>query len=269
MTPNTVLRDSVRLDDACTPPLLVSPDLLLGLAAGDRPVTVPDRTDHVLVATGAGGGTTTVLRSLAAQALARGAQADILDLTHAEHTWAREIPGARHLNDVAEVHDYLMIAAGGLRNDRQESSDGWGGRRVLVIEELAGLVEALRAYWLLTRPETQLQEAPAVEALALLLASGRVCGWTILAGDTGGSLPGPGAVSPREFSTRILGYGSSLLWRRLAPGVPAPEPSARIGRFHVIEGGAATPFQALYLTSAEARAFALAGSGVTNGRGCA
>ncbi|MER0477029.1 cell division protein FtsK [Streptomyces sp. Edi2] len=254
--PLNTLRGSVRFNDPFTPPLLAGHDLLIGLASGDQPVTLPVHTGHVLVATGAGGGTTTVLRALSAQALARGARTDIIDLTHAEHTWARDLPLARHLNDVAAVHDYLVMSAADLSGGPRGSADGWGERHVLVIEELDGVIDALRHYWLRTRPETQLEEAPGVEALALLLASGRACGWTVLAGDTGGGLAVRGPVSYRSFSTRILGHGSQTLWRRLAPGAQAPATSPGAGRFHVIDGSEATPFQALYLTSAEARAFA-------------
>ncbi|WP_274036631.1 cell division protein FtsK [Streptomyces sp. MMBL 11-1] len=257
MTSHTSLRRSVTLDEQSAPVLHAGPGLLVGLAAGDRPVTLPDGTGHVLVATGAGGGTTTVLRSLAAQALARGARTDFLDITYGEHRWAEGLPGVRCLGDVAAIHDYLLIAATGLNNGPHVPAEaGWGSRRVLVVEELARLADALRRYWMDSRPETQLDEAPGVEALAILLTSGRAYGWTVLAGDTGGIVPGPGPLHHRHFATRILGYGSRTLWRQLAVGQSAPPQSPVTGRFHLFSDRSSTPLQALYLTEAQARATA-------------
>lgn len=267
---STTLRNSVRLDERSTPALKAAPDLLIGLAAGDQPVTLPSDTGHVLVATGSGGGTTTVLRSLAAQALARGARTDFLDIAYCEHRWAEGLPGVRCLNDVAAIHDYLLIAAAGLNDGpRTVPEAGWGARHVLVIEELSRLADALRRYWMESRPETQLEEAPGVEALALLLTSGRAYGWTVLAGDTGGIVPGPGPLHHRNFRTRILGYVSQRLWLQLASGHDAPPYSPVIGRFHLISDRSATPLQALYLTEAQARATAGSSIPGTEQRECA
>ncbi|MEV6421846.1 cell division protein FtsK [Streptomyces sp. NPDC051662] len=261
------LRNSVRLDERSTPALKAGPDLLIGLAAGDQPVTLPSDTGHVLVATGSGGGTTTVLRSLAAQALARGANTDFLDITYCEHRWADGLPGARYLTDVAAIHDYLLIAAANLNDvPRSVPGSGWGARHVLFVEELSRLADALRSYWIESRPETQLDEAPGVEALSLLLTSGRAYGWTILAGDTGGAVPGPGPLHHRNFRTRILGYGSQRLWRQLSSGHDAPPYSPVIGRFHLISDRSATPLQALYLTETEARAAAISSTSGTEQR---
>ncbi|GLF98284.1 cell division protein FtsK [Streptomyces yaizuensis] len=265
----TTLRNSVRPGDRSAPALLTNSGLLIGLAADDRPVTLPHDGGHVLVAAGSGGGTTTVLRSLAAQALVSGARTDILDLSHCEHSWADALPGARHLHDAAAIHDYLLIAAADLNSaPRVAPATGWGARRVLIVEELSRLADALRGYWIETRPETQLQEAPGVEALALLLASGRAYGWTVIAGDTGGTVPGPGPLHHRHFPTRVLGYGRRL-WLQLAPGHDAPPYSHVTGRFHLVAGNTATPFQALYLTEAQATTLASTSAPGTEQQGCA
>jgi hypothetical protein len=264
MSLHTALRPSVRLSDSSTLPALADPDPLIGLAGEDRPVALPADAGHVLVATGAGGGTTTVLRSLAAQALARGAQVDFLDITRVGHVWAHGLPRARHFETIAEIHDYLVVASASLGDGAQPSAAGWSGRQVVVVEELGRVADELRRYWGRTRPETQLEEAPGVDALALLLSAGRVFGWQVLAGDAGGSIPGPGHLAPRVFSTRILGNGSQTLWQRVAPGVPAPEYSVIRGRVHFVTGNTATALQALYLTDDEARD--LARSEVASGR---
>ncbi|MFE6272234.1 cell division protein FtsK [Streptomyces goshikiensis] len=250
----TPLRNSVRSSTDLT---TSSPDPLLGLAAGDQPVVLDADRSHLLVATRPGGGTTSLLRSLAAQAMARGARADFLDLRRVEHAWAHGLPDSRHLTTVAAIHDYLLLTANALRERPHAGSSGWASRHLLVVEELDILIAELRRYWTRTRPETQLDEAPGVEALEVLLASGRAHGLTILAGDAGGSLPGGRAHGPAAFGTRILGHLSPTSWRRAAAGIEAPPTSEIPGRLHLVtRTNKITPFQALYLTPDEARALA-------------
>ncbi|MFK0047925.1 cell division protein FtsK [Streptomyces sp. NPDC090741] len=263
----TPLRDSVRLHTALP---TAGPDPLIGLAVDDRPLTLDPDQGHLLVATGAGGGTTTVLRSLAAQALARGARADFLDLRHAEHAWAHGLPDSRHLTNVAAIHDHLLLTANALREQTPVLGAGWASRHVLVIEELSTLVAELRQYWTRTRPETQLEEAPGVEALELLLQAGRAYGVTVLAGDAGGTIPGSGAHGPAAFATRILGHVSWTTWRRAAADAPAPPYSEIPGRLHLVTRDTKpTSFQALHLTSGEARALAAPESAGRARRECA
>ncbi|MFD7553563.1 cell division protein FtsK [Streptomyces sp. NPDC059835] len=260
------LRNDVRLHTT----LLSGPDPLIGLAADDQPVTLDAGQGHLLVATGAGGGTTSVLRSLAAQALARGARADFLDLRRAEHAWAHGLPDSRHLANIAAIHDHLLLTANALREQTPASGTGWTSRHFLVVEELSTLVAELRRYWTRTRPETQLEEAPGVEALELLLQAGRAYGVTVLAGDAGGTLPGSGAHGPSAFGTRILGgQVSGTTWRRAAAGVQAPAYSEIPGRLHLVTRDKLTTFQALYLTPDEARILAAPEAAARAHRECA
>ncbi|WP_432139522.1 cell division protein FtsK [Streptomyces sp. bgisy154] len=257
--PIQALRNSVRLSDPHTLAALGRAGApLLGLADGDRPITLPATAEHLLVATGAGGGTTTLLRTLTAQALALGASVDLIDPGGAGHHWARDLPGVRYLDRIAAIHDHLLVSVASLQDGTSSWDGGWPGRRVMVIEHLGTVAYGLREYWSQTRPETQLDEAPGVEALGVLLASGPAFGIQVFAGNPRVGLPGLGAVPVAQvFPTRVLALGGAALWQRVAPEAWAVPPSSLVpGRMHLVASQQVTAFQALYLSDAEARAFA-------------
>ncbi|GGU39371.1 cell division protein FtsK [Streptomyces violascens] len=257
--PVQALRNAVRLSDRHTLAALNTATApLLGLADGDRPLTLPAGVEHALVAAGAGGGTTTLLRTLTAQALALGASVDLIDPGGAGHRWARDLPGVRYLSRIAEIHDHLQINVAALQDGTARWDGSWSGRRVLVVEHLGTVAYGLREYWSQTRPESQLEEAPGVEALGVLLAAGPAFGIQVFAGNPRVGLPGLGAVPVADvFPTRVLAYAGAALWQRVAPEVWSVPPYSLIpGRMHVVADRSATAFQALYLSDAEARAFA-------------
>ncbi|MFF9436780.1 cell division protein FtsK [Streptomyces sp. NPDC014735] len=257
--PIQALRKSVRLTDPHTLPALNAVRTpLLGLADGDKPVHLHAGAEHALVATGAGGGTTTLLRSLTAQALALGASVDLIDPGGAGHHWARDLPGVRYLSRIPEIHDHLLLNVAALQDGTGDWDGSWRGRRVMVIEHLGTVAYGLREYWSQTRPETQLEEAPGVEALGVLLAAGPAFGIQVFAGNPRVGLPGLGAVPVKDvFPTRILAYGGAALWQRVAPEVWSIPPYSLIpGRMHVVADQKVTAFQALYLSDSEARALA-------------
>ncbi|TLQ39264.1 cell division protein FtsK [Streptomyces marianii] len=257
--PVQALRKSVRLGDRHTLNALNTAQTpLLGLADGDEAVHLPEGAEHVLVATGAGGGTTTLLRTLTAQALALGASVDLVDPGGVGHLWARDLPGVRYLSRIAEIHDHLLLNVASLQDGTGGWDGSWSGRRVMVIEHLGTVTYGLREYWSQTRPETQLEEAPGVEALGVLLAAGPGFGIQVFAGNPRVGLPGLGSVPVKDvFPTRVLAYGGAALWQRVAPEVWSIPPYSMIpGRMHAVADRKTTAFQALYLSDAEARAFA-------------
>ncbi|MEU6331576.1 cell division protein FtsK [Streptomyces sp. NPDC047049] len=257
--PIEALRQSVHLVDAPTVNALQhTHQVLLGLADGDRPVYLPTEAGNILVATGAGGGTTTVLRTLAAQALHHGAHVDILDIgqRRPSHQWAASLPGVLVHSSISEVHNLLVEMLDRLRHQDAVPPADWRRRRILVIEHTDRLLYGLRQHWALTRPESQLEDAPGVEALGMLLVAGPHAGLQIAAGST--HLPPrlDAAVSD-VFPTRVLAYAGQTLWARIAPEVwPVPPYSVIPGRMHAVQDGRATRFQALYLSESQARAWA-------------
>ncbi|MGW1976656.1 cell division protein FtsK [Streptomyces sp. NPDC001889] len=257
--PIHALRAQVRLGDPHTVRALQHTGrVLLGLADDDEPVTLPDEATNTLVVTGAGAGMTTVLRSLAAQALHRGAHVDVLDLgRRPSHPWADRLPRTTAHTTPAAVHDYLVLQLDRLRHPGPTARADWTRRRVILIEHADHLVFALRQYWSHTRPDSQLAEAPGVEALTMLLAAGNACGIQIAAGSARALPPRLGDLSADLFPTRLVAHASPALWSRVAPGAgPHPPLSLTPGRMHTVHGHRTTRFQALHLSETEARAWA-------------
>lgn len=258
--PIDALRDSVHLTDPHTVRALHGSDrVLLGMGRGDGALYLPPGGGHVLVATGGGGGTTATLRSIAAQAVHLGAHVDLVDLDRRRpsHTWAASLDRIRVLTRPDQVHDHLVETAEQLRHQDEETPDTWVRRRLTVIENADQVLHALRHYWTQTRPDSQLEEAPGVEALGVLLAAGRAVGHQVVAGSTRGIPPHLGTQVGDVFTTRVLAYGGQTLWARIAPEVwPVPPYSVIPGRMHAVQDGTSTRIQALYLSESEARAWA-------------
>lgn len=254
----TALRNLVRLTDPRVAQMIrEASGPLLGLADGDQPVTLNPEAENVLVATGPGGGTTTVLRSLAAQAIARGAVVDVLDPTGAAHAWTKKLPRTATYVRIPELHDYLLDTARTLTTGARRTG-GWEGRRVVVLESADQVAYALRQFWAHTRPDSQLEESPAVEALARLMVAGPAHNLQVLADSPRGTVPALEDLHVGDvFPLRISAYSSTSVWSRLAPEVwPAPRYSLTPGRMHAVADSQATALQALFLTPAEARALA-------------
>ncbi|WP_431983846.1 cell division protein FtsK [Streptomyces qinglanensis] len=257
--PIEALRRSVHLVDAPTVHALQRSDrILLGLADADRPVCLPSEPANVLVAAGGGGGTSTMIRTIAAQALHHGAHVDILDIDirRPSHTWAASLAGVQVHNRISDIHTFLIGMLDRLRHE-YVTPGSWERRRILVIEHAERLLYGLRQHWALTQPDSQLDDAPGVEALSMLLAAGHHNNLQVVAGGTRSLPPHLGTSIGDVFATRVLAYAGQTLWTRVAPEVwPVPPYSVIPGRMHAVQFGRATRFQALYLTEPQARAWA-------------
>ena len=254
------LRSQVLLSDPHTQAALdlARHTVLLGLARNDVPVVLPDDTANVLVCAGAGAGTTTALRTLAAQAVRLGAHVDILDLHPAargEHEWAAPVEGVNLYLHVEDIHDRLLELAGSLAH--RDRTPAWTRRSVVVVEDMPVILASLRQHWRHTRPESQLDEPPVVTALLHLLTGGSARGVQVWAGNPGAVLPGISAEVRRLFPQRLIGNASHTVWRRAAFEVwPIPSCNSAPGRFHLVAERTATALQVLRLDHSQARAFA-------------
>ncbi|MGW0703023.1 cell division protein FtsK [Streptomyces sp. NPDC002867] len=202
---------------------------------------------------------TTVLRSIAAQALHHGAHVDFLDLDRRRpsHRWATSLPGALVHSRVEDVEKFLVGMLDRLRSEHGEVADDWSQRRIIVIEHGERLLDALRHHFGQTNADTQLDEAPAVEALSILLEVGHHSGIQIVAGNTRGLPPYLGTHARDGFPVRVLAYAGDTMWTRIAPEVwPVPPYSVIPGRMHAVHEGSARRMQALYLSESQARAWA-------------
>lgn len=238
--------------------------VLIGFGLDGQPVCadLDNESPHVLVCTGAGGGTTTTLRTLAAQLLRHGAHALFLDIKRVSHRWARDLPTATYRADVADIHDALVGLWAELRR-RIDHADQHGDtgnlpRLTVVFEEADATLRQLARYWDTIRQKDDPKMSPAVDALNEVLFAGRQGRiYVLLNGHLTTSALGP--AWREQFSTVVLGRAPTRTWDRLAPQVdPAPKSSAHPGRVHVVQGWTAHPTQVLLLTNAEATAWVTA-----------
>ncbi|MEJ8654793.1 cell division protein FtsK [Streptomyces sp. MS1.AVA.3] len=257
--PIQVLRNSVCLDDSYTLAALESVTTpLLGLAHEDQPVCLPAEPVHVMVSTSAGGGSTTLLRGLMAQLLRLGAHIDVIDTTSKEHAWAAGLDGVEYFTHIEDIHEYLVDAAQDVLRDNAgtQAVSGWERRRIVVIENADQVVFGLRQYWRHTRPESQLDETPAVEAIAVLQDEGRRAGLSLFVSTPSAQIPGTGPV-PDAFGVRVLAHGCTNQWMRAAPEIwPVPPLSLTRGRMYVVSDRQAVRMQCLYMSPGQARAWA-------------
>lgn len=242
---------------------------IIGLAAGNRPVTVDLEADfpHVLATGAAGGGKTVLLRTVMSQALAAGGLGVIFDLKRISHIWADGLPNCEYHRTVESIHDRLLALREEAAYRASERGAADDAPRIWVLaEDLAPLVNGLNKYWRETKPRGAPDVSPAVVALVDLLSRGA---------DQRRCQHGAGSIAPikmhvlvaaqrippegwQDYATRCLGWGSSNVRRVLCPDVgPIPNRSRQVGRWHIVTtAGTVTETQVAFFSPREARALA-------------
>ncbi|MFI5945524.1 hypothetical protein ACIBCB_35505 [Streptomyces uncialis] len=243
---------------------LAASQVLIGVADDGQPVCIDldGEGAHVLVCSGTGGGTTTVLRTLAAQFLHDGSDGLVLDHKRISHRWASGMPGVTYCRDIADIHDALVR----LRDEiwhrvhhvDQHGDTGDLTRLTVVCEVAHHTLNQLARHWNKVRQAGDPKTSPAIDAFHEALYAGRAARIHVL---YGGHVDNTslGAPAREQFSTVVLGRVTSRAWSRLAPHIhPAPKSSPLPGRVHVVQHSTARPVQALLMTEAEAAAWATA-----------
>ena len=229
---------------------------LLGLGAGNRPVTVDLDTDspHVALSGGSGSGKSVLASVIAVQVLARGGRVVVCDVKTNSHTWAAGMSTVIYASHVARIHQVLITAAtiAARRNAR-------GSARypiLVVIEEANSMIARLRSHWDTVRGKSDPKASPAVAALAELAHQGRSARVHLLVAAQQAAVRafgGDGAVR-ESFGARLLARATPGTWRMLAgPGVPMPAGSRHPGRWHLVLGDQVAEVQVPHLTPAGAR----------------
>ncbi|WJY43178.1 FtsK/SpoIIIE domain-containing protein (plasmid) [Streptomyces sp. P9-2B-2] len=266
-TPTTNLPELLRLTDPgirAQLEALPASQVLIGLTTDGQPVCVDldNESPHVLVCSARGGGTTTILRTLAAQLLHHGAHALVLDLKQISHQWASDLPTVTYRTDIADIHDALV----GLRAELQhriDRIDQHGGaddlpRLTVVFEAADHTLRKLARYWATVREKGDPKTSPAVDALHELLFAGRQARMYVFF-DGHAANTTLGREGREQFSTVVLGRVTTRTWDQLAPQVDTtPKSNTHPGRVHVVQGFTVHPTQVLLMTDAEAAAWVTA-----------
>ncbi|MCG7525156.1 hypothetical protein MHW47_11990 [Streptomyces sp. OfavH-34-F] len=227
---------------------------LIGIGTDGTAIAIDvDHAPHILICTGTGGGSTTILRTLTAQFLHQGAHALVLDGPLVAHLWTKDLPTVTHRGSVAGIHDALVGLAAELQRRLHLDGDLDDAPRLMVVLDRADdTMRHLARYWETFRQKDDPKKSPAITALEDVLHAGRQARIHVLYNGraTAGSL----APAAREqFATVILARVSAGTWQRLAPiAGPAPKSSAHPGRAHVVQDDTTHPTQLLLMTDAEA-----------------
>lgn len=241
-------------------------EIVLGIAAGNRPVVVSldDDAPHIGLSAGSGAGKSVFAMTAAAQILSRGGRVIILD-TKGSHRWAKGIPGVTVCMDIADIHAALL-GIDKLAAERNREAfiqpDGWNpGERVFVVfEEMNATIALLREWWATVRTADDPKICPSIAAYRRVLFTGRSAKVNLLAIAqmlTGNASGGPEARE--NMGIRALARYSFNNWRMLAPEVPMPKKSRVRGRWQIVVAGVATECQVAYLTAADVAELAAAG----------
>ncbi|MBM7054100.1 hypothetical protein [Streptomyces durocortorensis] len=228
---------------------------LIGISTTGQAIAVDldGESPHVLVCTAAGGGSTTMLRSLTAQFLHQGAHALVLDTKRISHLWAKALPTVTHRGNIAGIHDALVHLATEL--ERRLDLDGdldTVPRLIVAIDEANTTLPRLARYWETFRQKDDPKTSPAIAALEQALWVGRAARVHVIFDGR------PQATVLRSaarelFATVILARFTTDTWQVLAPDAgPAPKQRhPQQGHFHVIQHGEVDETQAIRMTDAD------------------
>ncbi|MFF8696784.1 hypothetical protein ACF08W_31690 [Streptomyces sp. NPDC015144] len=237
---------------------LPASQVLIGLGTDGQPlgVDLDNESPHVLVCSASGGGTSTALRTLAAQFLHHGGDVLVLDTKRISQTWAHGLPGVTYRSDIADIHHALI----GLRVELTRHVDEHGETADLpylaVVFESAGpTLRQLARHWDKVRQAGEPKTSPAVDAYEEVLFAGREARIHILAGAQSYSA----ALGREQFSTVLLGRVTTTTWGQAVPQIATvPKASTHPGRFHTVQRSTAHLTQVLHLSETEAAAWATA-----------
>lgn len=247
---------------------------IIGLSAGQKPVTVDLEADspHVLVSAGSGAGKSVLLRAILSQGLAKGGYGIIFDVKKVSHMWASSLRNCEYHRTAEAIHDRLLSLRNEVdrRNDLVErfaDIDGntdhvdVGPRIWVMAEEMNATINRLNKYWREIKEKGEPNTSPAVEALLDLLFMGRQIKIHVVSVAQMASARTMGGPEAREnYATRCLSRYTMNAWKMLCPEVwPMPRKPKQLGRWQIVTAGAATETQVAFFTPRQARDLAQLG----------
>ena len=208
---------------------------------------------HALIAGGSGAGKSEFLAFLVGQAMRRGFGVAVLDAKFTSHMWLRRVPGVLYASEAQELHEALIwLDAELLRRARMVSDGGDPDTLVpllVVLEEMNGASNKLRAHWQSIKVTGDPMMSPALTALVNLSAMGREMRVHILMAGQSLTAKAVGGPENREnFGARMFARATAAQWRMLAPQIkPAPVKRGKPGRWHIVVGDTLREFQVPFL----------------------
>lgn len=228
---------------------------IMGFGARGKPVVFDLNLDspHLLVAGGSGAGKSELLAAIVGRFMRAGAGIACLDSKYTSHMWLRKIPGVLYASEPEELHEALVWLDEELtRRARFVSTGGDPAELVrlcVVLEEMNGASNKLRAYWGTIKVNGDPMMSPALTALANLSSMGREMKMHIIMAGQSLTAKAVGGPENREnFGARAFARATAAQWRMLAPQIkPAPTKRQHPGRWHLVVGDRLSEFQAPFV----------------------
>lgn len=235
---------------------------VLGINGNFEPITVDLKQDspHILVVAGTGGGKSTVVRSVMAPLISKGAIGVILDVKQCSHRWAYGSKRVGYAKTLPEIGNAL-VELGREVHRRNGILRDWHGpmetapvgpRIVVSFEEINATMTQLREL------DKRVPKGAyrAIDALSDILLLGRAANVVML-----GVMQFPDfRILPQslvaQFNARVMIRFDKTIWTKIAwdAGLPQAAPY-QVGRGMVVYGGKARETQFLSLTEQECAAF--------------
>lgn len=239
---------------------------LLGVDGEGLPVTM--EMPHLLLSAGTGGGKSSILRGITAQAMHTGAQVVFLDVKQHSHRWAKDLPPtqmagyAKTLPEIGnalvalgmEVHRRNAIIADPRNMHTPIEDIDVGPRLFIAFEEMNATIKHLKDL----DKRREVGTYSAMDAYGEILLLGRAAKMHMLGVAQYADSKATGGTDMREnFGTRVLIRYSKNAWIMLTDIWPPQSAPKAVGRGKTCQGDVAQDTQFLYMTEAEARAYAL------------
>jgi hypothetical protein len=247
-------------------------EIVMGLGKKSQVTTISIDNDspHVGLSMGSGDGKSTVAKNMLAQLLYHGALGLVLDYKLISHMWARGLPNVSYAGTPAEIEEALVWLAREVTRRNRVALAGAdieghvhasvGPRIFLIAEELNATQNRLKAWW--NDEVGEKGRSPGSKALDEVMFLGRQVHINVLQIGQRLSVKASGSGDAREnLGVLVFADPTAAAWKMLVGDRHVlPPASGHRGRLQVVTRREVRETQGAFLTGAEARELATAGT---------
>lgn len=238
---------------------------ILGQGIGRKTIDIDldNESPHVALSMGTGGGKSSVIRGAASQLASMGVKVTIIDPKRISHQWAVGVPNITIVRDTEK--QWQAVTAFAKRMDdryKQLEIDEYQDfeREVIIFEEMNSFIELSDIKWQEIRGKGDPKQPPVYSKIRFILFMGRQAKMhMILISQRLEAKVTGGGAGRGQFGTKIMGRYQPSDWKMLVDTYPRPTSSNHPGRAVVVGGEGWEYAQLAFMTSEEAKAFALNG----------
>lgn len=236
---------------------------ILGQGIGRSLITIDldNESPHVALSIGTGGGKSSVIRGAASQLARMGVKVTIIDPKRISHQWAIGVPNITIVRDTQEQWKAVTAFSKRMKDRyKQLEIDEFQDfqREVIIFEEMNSFIELSDIEWQEIRGKGDPKQAPVFSQIRFILFMGRQAKMhMILISQRLEAKVTGGGAGRGQFGTKIMGRYQPSDWKMLVDTYPRPTSSNHPGRAVVVAGAGWEYVQMAFMTSQEAKEFAL------------